>query len=479
MKRLCFLLLLFVSVATIAQTAPAYEIKVTFKPYKNQYIYFGHYFGKSYPIIDSALLNDKSEAVFKGNKKLQGGIYLIGYPGRTGFFEILIDNQQKFSVIADTATIRSGIKFINSPDNVLFTGYQQYMTRTGQQVAALQAQLKTVTTKKDSTALNDQLIKLNQEIINYREGLIKKDPKNILSILLITMREPILTGKFKEPKNKEDSLAAYNFYKDHYWDGVHFWDGRLAYTTLFEDKIDKYFEQLVIPHQDSVIKELDKMLGPASINEEMTRFLLVKFVNRYLNQKYMWEDAVFVHLFEKYFSQKKYSWLNERSYKTITDRAYSLMMNLLGSPAADIELPDPTEKITTLYELKGDYTIVVFWDPTCGHCKEVLPRLDSLYNAKWKAGGLKIFAVGKETDGKKKEWLDFIQQYKLQEWTHVYNSKAADKARVDANIPGYSQLYDVQTFPTLYLLDSEKRIIAKKLTHDQLNDIWELRSKKQ
>ena len=115
----------------------------------------------------------------------------------------------------------------------------------------------------------------------------------------------------------------------------------MAYTPFFEDKIDKYFSQLVVPNPDSVIKEIDWMLGYASINEEMNRFLLIKFVNRYLNQKYMWEDAVFVHLFEKYFSQKTYSWLNETGKKTITDRAYSLMANILGTPASDVELPDP------------------------------------------------------------------------------------------------------------------------------------------
>ena len=68
------------------------------------------------------------------------------------------------------------------------------------------------------------------------------------------MREPELTGKLRDPKTKEDSLAAYYTYKNQYWDGVNFWDGRLAYTTFFEEKIDKYFNQLVTPHPDSVIK---------------------------------------------------------------------------------------------------------------------------------------------------------------------------------------------------------------------------------
>ena len=121
MKRIflfsAFLVLLF---SSAAQTDVGYEIKVTFKPFKNQYIYLGHYFGKTYPIIYSALLNEKSEAIFKGDGNLNGGIYLIGYPKKTGFFEVLVDKQQRFSITADTATIGSSIKFENSSDNVLF-----------------------------------------------------------------------------------------------------------------------------------------------------------------------------------------------------------------------------------------------------------------------------------------------------------------------------------------------------------------------
>ncbi len=477
MKRILLFLQLMTGFAAFAQTG--YEIKITFKPFKKQYIYLGHYFGKSYPIIDSALLNDKSEAVFKGTQKLPGGIYLVGYPNKSGFFEILVDKQQKFSVIADTATITKGVKFINSPDNTAFNTYQQQMAVSGKEINAAQEQLKNAVTAKDSAHWKDELIRLDKEVMDFREGLIKKDPDGFLSTLLITMREPQLTGRLKDPANKTDSLDSYNFYKKHYWDGVNFWDGRLAYTTLFEEKLDKYFAQLVVPQQDSIIREIDWMLGTASVNEEMTRFLLIKFVNRYLNQKYMWEDAIFVHLFEKYFAQKEYPWLNDKGRKVITDRAYSLMANIMGNPASDIELPDTAGKATSLYDLKADYTIVAFWDPTCGHCKEVLPKLDSFYQAKWKAAGLKVFTVAKETDGSKKDWLDFINQQHLNEWTNVYYSKADDKARIDAGIPGYSQLYDVLTFPTLYLLDKEKRIVAKKLTYQQIDDVWQLKVKGQ
>jgi peroxiredoxin len=157
--------------------------------------------------------------------------------------------------------------------------------------------------------------------------------------------------------------------------------------------------------------------------------------------------------------------------KTIQDRAYNLMANILGHPAPDIELPDTSGKNITLYDLASPYTVVVIWDATCGHCKEIVPKVDSLYEHKWKAQGVKVFALAKETDGNKTDWLNFIRKNHLEDWANVYYSKADEKARVDAGVPGYSQLYDVLSFPTLYLLDKDKRIIAKKLSFDQINEV--------
>ena len=122
---------------------------------------------------------------------------------------------------------------------------------------------------------------------------------------------------------------------------------------------------------------------------------------------------------------------------------------------------------------------MVIWDPTCGHCKEIVPKLDSLYDNKWKSEGVKVFSLAKETDGTRNDWLNFIHQHNLQQWSNVYYSKADDKTRIDAGIPGYSQLYDVQSFPTLYLLDKDKRIIAKKLTYEQIDQVLQEKLKHQ
>ncbi len=104
MKKI--LLLPFLLFSALSFSQDGYEIKVVFKPFKGEYVYLGHYFGKQYPIVDSVRLDENSTGILKGNRQLPGGIYLIGYPNKTGFFEILIDKDQKFTVLADTGSIR-------------------------------------------------------------------------------------------------------------------------------------------------------------------------------------------------------------------------------------------------------------------------------------------------------------------------------------------------------------------------------------
>ena len=476
MKKLLLILFLLSTSVVFAQTG--YEIKVTLKPFKNEYIYLGHYSGKQYPVVDSVKLNDKSEGVFKGSKELGGGIYLIVYPTKDRFLEVLIDKKQYFSVIADTANSVDK-KFINSPDNELFNSYQKFMAIKGKSMDEGNKSLKIAQSAKDSSLITENLKKTSEEVSAYRKQFIAKSPDNILSVLMRLMEEPKIPPAEKHLGGKYDSIFAWRYFKDHYWDGLNFWDDRITRTpaSLFDERLDKYYNTLVYQQPDSVIKEMDWMLSYASASHEMTRSLLVKFVNRYLNMKYMWEDAVFVHLFQKYFAQKEYDWLTPNGKKIITERAYNLMANIMGNPAENISLPDTSGKIQTLYAEQSPFTIVCFWDPTCGHCKELIPVLDSIYQAKWKKAGVKIFAVAKETDGKKKDWLDILHKHQLNGWTNVYYSREEEKRRVDAGIPGYAQLYDAQIVPTVYLLDKDKRIIAKKLTWQQTDDILSLKTK--
>jgi hypothetical protein len=50
-------------------------------------------------------------------------------------------------------------------------------------------------------------------------------------------------------------------------------------------------------------------------------------------------------------------------------------------------------------------------------------------------------------------------------------------AEIKASQPGFRQLYDVYQTPMLYLLDADKKILAKKLSYEQLNDFLDHKTK--
>jgi protein-disulfide isomerase len=152
------------------------------------------------------------------------------------------------------------------------------------------------------------------------------------------------------------------------------------------------------------------------------------------------------------------------------------MANQVGEPAPVLELIDSTGKAKPLQAIQAPFTFVVFWDPTCGHCKEMLPRIDSIYAATWKAQGIKVYAVNVD-EKHNAEWKKFVQRPGMQDWYHVYQREEDRKADADAGRPNFRQLYDIQTTPTLYLLDADKNIIAKKLSLEQFNEVIQARIK--
>ncbi len=473
-----YLLLFFLLLSGLGLTAqkPGYSINITLKPYKNSYVYLGYYYGGKKALADSAMLDANSKGVFKGKLPLNGGIYFIVSPRKEILFEALIDKQQHFSIIADTTKIPSGVVFVNSNDNLLFQQYTSFATKTGEAASKASKELTTVRTIKDSLAIRAQLKKLGDRMMVYRDSINKKYPASILSAMFRAMKEPIVPPSAKHPGGKYDSTYAYQYFKTHFWDGVEFGDERLIRTPFFEPKVERYFRDLVAPHPDSIIREADKMILYSRGSKEMYKFFMVYFVQKYVNPEFMGQDAVFVHLFEKYINTNQTDFFTEPYKEFMTKRAYSIMANLIGRPAANLEMVDTLDKPTPLYNIKSDMIVLCFWDPTCSHCKEVVPRLDSIYHTKWKQQGVTLYGV--MTDGGKEEWMKYIREHNLKDWTHVYQLPSKEVEDNAAGRPSYKQLYDVFQTPLLYLLDKDKRIVAKKLTFEQLNEVIDLKIKK-
>ena len=477
MKRIVLscLFLVFIVCQTLAQTkvvqktSAGYNISITLTPLKNTWIYLGCHYGKYKNLSDSAWVNEKSEGVFKGNTKLPGGIYFIVSPQKTLLFEVLMDEGQHFSIKSDTSKPESVI-ITGSLENQIFQQYTQYLTEKAPALSKLQQQLTTTKNSKDSVALRAELVKKNKELQDYKETLIKKYPTSILAVFFNTLKRPEIPAMPRLANGKFDSTYPYYYVKNHWWDDVSFDDDRLVRTPFFEPKLEEYYKYYVPPQSDSLIKEVNYMMLVARNSKEMFKYLLGKFTDKYINPEFMGQEKVFLFLFDKYYSKGDTTWLSAKQKQYIFDRAYSLMANQLGEPAAELKMLDTTGKAVTLYGLEAPFTFVSFWDPHCGHCKEMVPRVDSIYKAKWKGLGVKMVGVNVDETAIA-DWKKFIVENKINNWIHIYQTKAMKEEEGKKGLPGYRQLYDVFKTPTFYLLDDKKRIIGKMLSIEQFDDV--------
>ena len=470
MKRFFSLLILFLVTTAVKSQ---YQVTLQTPNYKSGLAYLTYYYGKNINVEDSALVNAKGIAIFKRPGKLLPGIYSIVFPGKSKLVDFLVDKEQVIVVKADTTDLVNKTLVIGSKENVLFHQYQKFIAVKGKQLQAEQQAYNNSKTNADSVLHEGNYLKYNQELNTYRENLIKLYPHSMLATLFNSMREPKVL--VEHPLTKQDSIDNYNFYKKHYWDGVTFMDNRVIRTPFFLPKVERFFRDVLVPSADTINKEADYMLLLARTNTDMYKFLLNWLTDEYIYPKYMGQDAVFVHLFEKYHSKGISNWLNEKQITAISNRAYMVMSNLIGDKAADLDMVDTSGKSYPLYSMNAAFTIVCFWDPTCSHCREEVPRLDSIYHAKWMQQGVRLYGVLAENE--KDKWISFIKEKNLSDWVHVYETEETKKAIAASEKPGYKQLYDITQTPTLYLLDKDKRIIAKKLTLQQMDDLLQTKLK--
>lgn len=479
-KHLLLALACWPSTHLLAQKG--YEIKITFKPYTSGFVYLAHYFGKSVYVKDSASLHPDGTAVFKGAEPLQGGIYMLVNPRKSQTVEMLIDSgshNQHFSIYADSSDLLHGTRFTGSPENQVFNEYQSFAADQYKKVKPLQDALASAKTHADSAKISDQVQQINKSTVAKRDAFMKEHPESFLSALFRLMKEPDVPAAPLLANGRKDSLFAYRYYKTHFWDGVSFSDDRLLFTPIFEPKLNDYYARLVSPDLDSIKYEVNNMILYSRANKTMFKYFVTKFTNDYANPRYMGQDAVFLDIFEKYYQTGQVDWMTEEQKKPIYDRAYNIMANQLGDPAADIQLLDSADRKVSLYSVQAPFTVICFWDPDCGHCQKEVPQLDSIYLAKWKKLGVKVFAVLIDTVKTdvakiapvKANWLKYIREHHLEDWVNVYQTPQMKQEDIDARKAGFRQLYDVYQTPTIYLLDSQKKIIGKKLSYEQVDEL--------
>jgi peroxiredoxin len=330
----------------------------------------------------------------------------------------------------------------------------------------LRKMLREIKDDEDSIrTYREQLRTVEGATQEYKLDFIKKRPDNLLSKIFNASRTPDIPESPMLPNGRVDSTFPFRYYKSHFFDLVDFKDDRLIRTPVFHEKVKTYLDRLTTKHPDSVIVAADLMLGKTDTGSEVFKYLLITMLNDYAASKIMCMDAVYAHLVDNYYAKGMASWIDTVSLYRMKERAKVMNYTLCDKKAWNFVLRDQNQKYVSLNQVKADLTVLVFWDPDCGHCKKAVPLIKKEL-APFEGKSLEVVAVNTEDDLKK--WHKFIEDKGLGDWIHLEDS---------ARRSNFRYVYDISSTPKIYILDDEKRIIGKRLSHEQIAGFIEDRFK--
>ncbi len=245
----------------------------------------------------------------------------------------------------------------------------------------------------------------------------------------------------------------------HFWDGIEAFDGPTDENPILASQIDFYFDKRVPPLPDSITPEIDRLVERTSFNTDLRDFILWHLLEKYRHPEYMSQDQVFVYLYDQYFSQLEIKDLNKTNLALIRDKAETFRRLALFNLAPDFAINDSVD----LHSVESEYTVLFFYDHDCDVCHKEMQELDSIGAEHPEITTLAIdmnpdspsesfggFAIRPKGDGDLKSPIQYRR---------ITNP---------SELIALSDAYDIETTPLIYVLDKDKRIIAKKIQARQI-----------
>jgi thiol-disulfide isomerase/thioredoxin len=455
---------IFVMRTTVLAHAPAegYKIKIRLTEFDKDTIYLGYALGNQTYLRDTAIL-DKKTGFFtfqRADKKLDAGVYLVVTPPDNNYFQIMVAaDEQNFTMTTSTLDFYGQAKFTGSKDNDLFYGYMRFLSKKRGEAEAA-GELK----KTNAEEGTKKLELLDKEVKAYQNDLIQKNPKSISAMLIKTAIE-VETPLFPEITDKDkNEYARYLHYKEHFFDNFEMANPALLRTNGLAQRIDTYIEKLTPQHPDSICESLDRILELVKPNKESFQHFFIQYLNKYIKSNIVGYDAIHVHLTKKYIETGIADFIPQDNKVKLVDQANKIFPLLIGKKAPEIKTFKEDNTTIAVSEIKAKYTVLFFFEPTCGHCQKQSPFLvEFLQKAKAKNIDVKVMAI-----------CTFVGPDKMPEcWKYAKEKGFGDFINtVDPYmISRYKTLYNVETTPQVYVLDENKMIRSKGIEAKQLEEV--------
>jgi thiol-disulfide isomerase/thioredoxin len=483
MKRLtAYIISLFFIMLSTNNIAGQAGYKITFdcNGLKNTTVKLAFHLGNSQYLKDSLVTNSKGVCTFTGKEKLSPGVYMIVLPGNK-YFEFLAEEDQVFKVSCKYNASLNITKY--SPKDKTLSGKLTTSEITELKFEGSELNQRFITYQKDWQALQDKDSDLKKEYQNKKDNpseqekirkaivdqefqmkawLTTEADKNRGTLLgaIIKSIVPVNINIQEVPAgvNNPDSVKqfwSYIYYKNHFFDNTELTNPGLIRSPVLATKLDQFFNQVVVQSSDSINKEIDLLLKKCEAQKEVFQYVTSWVFNKYTSSQYMGHDAVVLHIADSVYLAGKAPWASNEFIADLAKKANRLRPNLIGMKAADLVMNSFSGNFVSLYDIKAAFTILYFWEPDCGHCKEATPLLKDYYD-KNRNAGIEVFAVCTKDD--KEKWEKYITEHNLT-WINGWDPE---------RLSHFDYFYNVESTPLVYILDKDKKIIAKRLSVENI-----------
>lgn len=458
MRQFIAFFLLFVSVLAGAE---GYKINLKIDSGANHKIKLANYYLGNIYLKDSLQLDASGAGVFRSDTLLPQGLYKI-YLDEKNHFDILLGADQDFSMQKESFD-SPDIKIAGAVETDEFFKYTIFMQNLQKKGAEINNKLKTAT-GDEKAKLQTEMSGLTNQLHEYWFRIKNEYPNTFLSAFLLANYVPALDiSTLPAEVQKNDSLlllARFNFQKEHYWDYFDYTDERFLYTPFFKPKLETWFTKVLFQNYDSIKTEVFRFIEEVRPSKRIFQFAVSWFLNASINSNIMGMDALFVDLARTYYFSGQAFWTNEEAMKKIRENVAFAEHNLIGKTAPDLTLENIDGEHVNLHKIQSKITIVLIYEPDCSHCKEFVPHLHKDVYQQFKDKGLKVYAI--YSMDKKEEWTEFVTKHNLYDWINVWDEN---------HISQFKILYDARKTPAVYLLDENKKIIAKSITVEQVGEL--------
>jgi thiol-disulfide isomerase/thioredoxin len=453
------ILLTLISAFSYGQLKNSYEIDVTIRGLQDSSVYLAYHLGDKQYIKDTLKLSKYGHGIFRGREALPQGIYMIVLPERK-YFEILISKDQVFALDCSYNDFFNTLKFTGSDENSAFVEYQKKWISMQQQASSFSKRMQNNKQNSDSLKILS-LLQTNQEenMKSYLKSVIAANNGNLLATLVKALLPldipefPVSAGTRNPDSVKW--VRNYNYNKDHFFDNVDLIDERLLRTPILQARLNAFFTNVVIQSPDSINKEIDRLMRKCKSNYKVFQFIAVYLFNHFRESEIMGHDAVLVKLADDIYLSGKADWVSDEFKSDLRKQIDLIRPNLIGKKAENLVMDSYKGIFVSLYDVDKEFTILYFWEPNCGHCKESTPKLKAYYD-KAKNENIEVFAVCTTSD--KTSWTKYIEENKLN-WINGWDPERSSH---------FDYYYNVQSTPMVYILDKNKKIIAKKISVEDI-----------